>query len=420
MVPALASLVPQPPISEADYVALPRRFDPRGFDPAAWVASARRAGMRYVVVTAKHHDGFCMFDAQGTDYKITNTPYGRDVLSMLAEACDAAGMPLGFYYSPPDMHHPGYRDTRRPVVENWFGEAERPEWRSYLDYMEGHLRQLLTAYGDVAVVWFDGLFDHDRYQPERFHRLVRELSPRTLINDRLGAGDYITPEQFTPSGIPVRRAAGEAPPQLTRAAFQRFVEIVTDGHSTQELEAIFAAGRARAYPTSLRPTADQVQPWETCMTMNGAWGWVPTDSSWKSADTLVRTLIEAASRGGNFLLNVGPRGDGTFPPEAVERLEAVGAWMDRCGDGVWGTTYGPVQGHPTLRSTERDGTVYLHLLDWPQVPIEVSGLGARVESMSLLGGPTVPFTRTPETLRIALPASRPHPGVNVVAVRTAG
>jgi alpha-L-fucosidase len=156
------------------------------------------------------------------------------------------------------------------------------------------------------------------------------------------------------------------------------------------------------------------------MTMNGAWGWVPTDSSWKSADTLVRTLIEAASRGGNFLLNVGPRGDGTFPPEAVERLEAVGAWMDRCGDGVWGTTYGPVQGHPTLRSTERDGTVYLHLLDWPQVPIEVSGLGAQVESMSLLGGPTVPFTRTPETLRIALPASRPHPGVNVVAVRTAG
>ena len=205
MVPALARLVPQPEISEADYVGLARRFDPRGFDPAAWVAAARRAGMRYIVITAKHHDGFCMFDAAGTEYKITRSPYGRDVLAMLAEACAAASMPLGFYYSPPDMHHPGYRDTRRPVTENWFGEADRPEWHSYLDYMEGHLRQLLTGYGDVAILWFDGLFDHDRYQPDRFHRLVRELQPRTLTNDRLGPGDYVTPEQFTPAGIPVSR-----------------------------------------------------------------------------------------------------------------------------------------------------------------------------------------------------------------------
>jgi alpha-L-fucosidase len=347
-----------------------------------------------------------MFDAAGTDYKITRTPYGRDVLAMLAEACAAASMPLGFYYSPPDMHDAGYRDTRRPVVENWWGEPERPEWASYLDTMETHLRQLLTGYGDVAIVWFDGLFlcasrrtaatreaagaasrenDHERYQPERFHRLIRELSPRTLTNDRLGAGDYVTPEQFTPSGIPIRRS-GPAP-QLTRQAFERFLELLTGGHTPQELEAIFAAGRDRAYPTALHPTPDQVQSWETCMTMNRAWGYVPTDTDWKSPDTLVRTLVETASRAGNFLLNVGPRGDGTFPPEAIERLEAVGAWMDRYGESIWGTTYGPVQGDPKLRSTAKGGTVYLHHLDGPAVTVETA-LGNAAATPTPPGRPT--------------------------------
>jgi alpha-L-fucosidase len=272
------------------------------------------------------------------------------------------------------MHHPGYRDTRRPVVENWYGEADRPEWSSYLDYMEGHLRQLLTGYGEVAIVWFDGLFDHHRYQPERFHRLIRELQPRALTNDRLGPGDYTTPEQFTPSGIPIRRS-GPAP-QLTREALQRFFELLTGGHTAEELESILAPGRARAYPTSLHPTPDQVQPWETCMTMNGAWGWVPTDTSWKTADTLVRTLVETASRGGNFLLNVGPRGDGAFPPEAIERLETIGAWMDRYGDSIWGTTYGPIQGDAKVRSTAKGETVYLHRFDGPTVTVEVVAKGS--------------------------------------------
>ena len=370
MVPSLAQLVPQPEISEADYVALSRSFDPRAFDPKAWVTLAKRAGMRYVVITTKHHDGFCMFDAEGTDYKITRSPYGRDAIAMLAEECAKASMPLGFYYSPPDMHHPGYRDTGRPAVANWYGEAERPEWRGYLDYMEAHLRQLLTKYGDVAIVWFDGLFDHDRYEPQRFHRLIRELSPKTLTNDRLGPGDYTTPEQFTPSGIPIRRT-GPAP-RLTRQMMERFLELLTGGHTAEELEAILAPGRARAYPTALHPTPDQLQPWEICMTMNSAWGYVPTDPSWKSADTLIRTLVETASRSGNFLLNVGPRGDGTFPPEAVARLEAVGAWMDRYGDAIWGTTHGPIQGDPRVRSTAKGETVYLHRMDGTEVTVSIA------------------------------------------------
>jgi alpha-L-fucosidase len=404
MVPALARLVPQPDISEADYVGLSRRFDPRGFDPAAWVATARRAGMRYIVITAKHHDGFCMFDAAGTEYKITRAPYGRDVLAMLAEACATASMPLGFYYSPPDMHHPGYRDTSRPVTANWFGEADRPEWGSYLDYMEGHLRQLLTGYGDVAILWFDGLFDHDRYQPERFHRLVRELQPRTLTNDRLGPGDYTTPEQFTPAGIPVRRTG--PPPQLTRQALERFFELLTGGHTAEEIEAILAPGRARAYPTALDPTPDEIQPWETCMTLNGAWGWVPTDSSWKSPDTLVRTLVETSSRQGNLLLNVGPRGDGTFPPEAIERLEAVGAWMDVYGESIWGTERGPVQGQAPVRSTVKGDTLYLHLFDYATRAIEVSGVASPVRSLRRVGGGDVGFTQQGMLLRVTPPAPR--------------
>jgi alpha-L-fucosidase len=419
MVPALARLVPQPEITEADYVALPRGFDPRGFDPGAWVALARRAGMRYIVITAKHHDGFCMFDAEGTDYKITRTPYGRDVLAMLAEACHASAMPLGFYYSPPDMHHSGYRDTRRPASENWFGEADRPEWSSYLDAMEAHLRHLLTRYGDVAILWFDGLFDHDRYQPERFRRLVRELSPRTLTNDRLGPGDYVTPEQFTPGGIPVRRQ-GPAP-KVTRQMLERFFEILTGGHTPEEIEAILGPGRARAYPTAPHPSPGEAQPWETCMTMNRCWGWVPTDTEWKSSDRLIRTLVETASRGGNFLLNVGPRGDGLFPPQAIERLRAVGEWMDRNGESVWGTTYGPVQGHPALRSTAKGDTVYLQVLDWPDEALEVGDLGnpgtGGVASMSVLGGGAVAFTRQGDTVNITTPAPRPSDGVSVIAVR---
>ena len=152
-------------ISEKEYLTLPSRFNPVDFDPHAWVRLAQEAGMRYIVLTSKHHDGFCMFDAPGTDYKITNTPYGKDICLELAQACAQAGMPLGFYYSPPDMHHPGYRDTRKPATHNWTGEPKRKGWGEYLDYMESHIRKLLTDYGEVAVLWFDGLTNHGKYDP---------------------------------------------------------------------------------------------------------------------------------------------------------------------------------------------------------------------------------------------------------------
>jgi alpha-L-fucosidase len=157
---AAAAFGEQTPISEAEYVALSQQFNPVDYDPRAWVQMAQQAGMRHIVFTAKHRDGFCLFDAPGTDYKITHTPYGRDVCAELAEACIEAGMHLCFYYSQPDMHHPGYRDTSKPAVGNWLGQPKRPEWSSYLDYMEGHLRKLLIGYGPVSALSFKQAGNH--------------------------------------------------------------------------------------------------------------------------------------------------------------------------------------------------------------------------------------------------------------------
>jgi alpha-L-fucosidase len=198
---------PQWGITEAGYRTLPQRFDPVKFDPRAWVHLAKAAGQRYMVFTTKHHDGFCMFDSSYTNCKVTNTPFKRDIVAELAAAAKAEGMPLGFYYSPPDMNHPAYRDTSKPASTNWNGEPTRPEWPQYLDYMELQLSELLTRYGDVALIWFDGLRQQEKYNGVRFHDLIHRLQPHTLINNRIGlAGDYDTPEQFTPKFIPTKKA----------------------------------------------------------------------------------------------------------------------------------------------------------------------------------------------------------------------
>jgi len=195
-------------ITEPEYVSLFKRFNPTQYDPAAWVELAKEAGQRYMVFTTKHHEGFCMFDSALTDYKITNTPYGKDVTAMLSKAAQEAGMPLGFYYSPPDMHHPGYRDTSKLVKDSWHGDPTRPEWATYLDYMEGQLRELLTKYGPVVLIWFDGLDKEGKYQGQRFISLIHELQPATLVNNRIGVpGDFATPEQFIPDRIPTKSAA---------------------------------------------------------------------------------------------------------------------------------------------------------------------------------------------------------------------
>ena len=414
-------------ISEADYTALPHRFNPVKFDARAWVRLAQEAGMRYIVLTAKHHDGFCMFDAPGTDYKITNTPYGKDICLELAEACSEAGMRLGFYYSPPDMHHPGYRDTNKPVTANWLGEPKRAAWSVYLDTMESHLRKLLTDYGEVSIIWFDGLVNHQKYDPPRFHRLIHELSPNTLINDRLGDGyDFITPEQFIPrQGVPVRTGKPPAGNQGGEGLFKAvpvMLKVPLLGGWVRSQLTKYAEGSLELSQIAQNPNPEpnEFQPWETCMTMGQSWAYNPAESNWKAPQKLVQNLVEVVSRGGNYLLNIGPRPDGTFPPQAVERLQVIGEWMTRNAEAIYGTTYAPHLTGFDGRVTRKAESYYLHVIDWPAAErIVIEAFPDRVASVVLMGGAALPFRQENERLEIDLPAQAPDEAVSVIAVHTA-
>ena len=344
-----------------------------------------------------------MFDSAYTGYKITNTPYGKDILGQLAAACRREGMPLGFYYSPPDMNHPGYRDTSKPASENWQGEPTRPEWFLYLDYMEAQLRELLTRYGDVFVIWFDGLRDQGKYDGLRFHQLIHQLSPATLINNRIGLpGDFETPEQFLPKGIPTRssgvRLVGVNPDQAGNVASARV------------------------------PRPEDFRPWETCMTINHTWAVNKRDRDFKSTTQLIRTLVEVASKGGNFLLNVGPGPDGTFQPEFQERLRGIGKWLETNGEAIYGTTYGPIQNVAFAKTTTKGRIVYVHLFEWPSVDLTLGwpednlatlGLKSKVVRVALLAGDiTLDFDQSLGRLRIRLPRQAPAAAVPVVSIRT--
>ncbi|MEN6536188.1 MAG: alpha-L-fucosidase [Bryobacteraceae bacterium] len=377
-------------ISEADYRSLPGQFNPVKFDARAWVRLAKAAGQRYMVFTTKHHDGFCMFDSQYTDYKITKTPYGKDIVAQLAEAAKAEGMPLGFYYSPPDMNHPGFRDTSKLSYTNWAGEPQRAEWPLYLDYMELQLRELLTQYGDAFVIWFDGLGNQQKYAGARFHDLIHSIQPMTLINNRIGlTGDFVTPEQRLPNGIPRKGA------------------VIADMKANDK-GVINSA-----------PKPEEFQPWETCMTINGTWGYNKNDLRYKPTTRLIRALVDAASKGGNFLLNVGPTPEGTIQPEFEERLRAIGKWLEVNGDSIYGTTYGPLQTIPFGRMTAKGKTLYLHVFDMPKDSLELEGLTAKIASVKTLdGNAPMKFKQAGGKLTITVAGIKTDPHVTVLALAT--
>jgi alpha-L-fucosidase len=300
-------------------------------------------------------------------------------------------MPLGFYYSPPDMHHPAFRDTTKLAKDNWNGEPIRPEWPLYLDYMQLQLTELLTNYGPAALIWFDGLNHQEKYGGVRFLDLIRKLQPATLVNDRIVVpGDYQTPEQFIPNKIPTK-----------------------DVH----ISGVDPNVQDKLKPTI--PKAEDFQLWETCMTINNTWAYNMHDHEYKSAQYLIRALVEVASRGGNFLLNVGPQPDGVIQPEFQERLRAIGDWLSVNGESIYGTSYGPVQGMGSARTTAKGKTVFVHVFDWPSAVFEVKGVEAKVMSARLLAnGQPLKFRQSDEKLQIDLPAQAPDPNVSVVALRT--
>ena len=334
------------PVGCNEYFDNAAGFDPQRFDPHAWADLAWRAGARYVVFTAKHHDGFAMFDTRLSDYSIAkNTPFGRDVTREITDAFRERGFRIGLYFSIIDWHHPDYprytdETIDKPYVIGSHPRVSPDKWANYRAFMLGQLDELLTGYGQVDIVWLDGEFEHteEEWRFDEIRAFIRERQPNALVNDRcVGHGDFVTPEQQLPMTPPER-------------------------------------------------------PWETCLTMNSSWGHRPQDDTWKSPALLLHTLIEAVSMGGNLLLNVGPTGDGEFPPEAVERLEALAGWLERNGESVHGTEPGLTlwQFHgPSTRRTGPDGgtRLYLHLVTRPYERVTVRGLPvSRIERVTLLDG----------------------------------
>jgi alpha-L-fucosidase len=382
----------RPGDTEEYYATLAPKFNPVRFDPDAWVKLAHDAGQRYIVFTTKHLDGFAMWDSLYTDYKITKTPYGKDIVKQLADSCQRAHMPLGFYYSVADMNHPDYRDTTKRISENWHGEPSRPEWPIYLDYIGLQLTELLTRYGPVAMIWFDGVSPVEEFDGQRFTRLIHELQPEALINNRLGVGgDFDTPEQHNPKGVPTNKVAGSN------------IKVINDT----------VAGTV--------PKTEDFRPWETCQVIDQRnWFYHADEHIFKSPKDLIQLLADTAGKGGNLLLDVGPGPDGTIRPEFAERLLAMGAWLKVNGDSIYGTTYGPLQNLPFGRSTRKDKTIYLHVFNWPaDGKLAVDAFPGRVTSVKLLAGSQkLTFHQRTDQLQITVPQQAPDANDSVVEVVT--
>jgi alpha-L-fucosidase len=257
--------------------------------------------------------------------------------------------------------------------------------------MELQLTELLTNYGPVALIWFDGLNNQKKYNGAHVLDLIHKLQPRTLVNDRIGVpGDYQTPEQFIPNAIPTR--------DVVITGVDRSVE-------------------KKLKPTIPRP--EDFQLWETCMTINDTWAYNKNDFNYKSSEFLIRSLVEVASRGGNFLLNVGPQPDGTIQPEFQQRLCAIGDWLAINGESIYGTTYGPVQGVKSLRTTKKGTAIYVHVFDWPTARLELSGIDPKILSARLLAtAQPLKFLQTDGRLEIDLPPQPPNANVSVIALKS--
>lgn len=360
-------------IPSDEYELLAAQFNPVKFDAHEWVQIASLAGMKYIVFTAKHHDGFSMFDSQHTEYDIVDaTPFGRDVLKELADACQQAGIRLGVYYSNVDWHHPHF--PPRYSMQKGFHGNPNPEADidRYADFMHAQIEEILTNYGPVSILWFDsgGGFRKQSIPtllraPELVEK-IRVLQPETLINNRLKyAADYGTPEQ-------------KIPDHKTSATF------------------------------------------EAAFTLNDHWGYNQFDDNWKSPEEVIRKLVEVSSKGGNLLLNVGPKADGTFPPESVEVLAKIGEWLEVNGQSIYGSGPSPLDTVPAWGFvTSKPGHLYLHVLDWSQSgELVLPEILLPLKGAQLLSDPQVvfPIEKQVDGWRIVVPVDPPDPLNTVIAV----
>lgn len=369
-------------VPREEYDQLYKQFNPVDFDAREWVRIAQDAGMRYLVITSKHHDGFCIWDSALTDYDIMATPFQRDILKELSGACKEAGLPFGTYHSILDWYQPDYN------VEGLQGgpgyslpEGVAPNMDRYQEYMEGQLREVVTNYGPLHSMWFDGEWEKP-WTAERGNRLLqfcRELDPKMLVNNRVGGGRHGM-EGTTKEGF----AAGDYDtPEQQVGAFN--IE----------------------------------RPWETCMTICQQWAWKPDDKL-KSLEECIRILVQTAGGDGNLLLNVGPMPDGRIEPRQVERLREIGAWLQVNGESIYGTHGGPFRPGKWGVSTHRDDKIYVHVLDWDGDNAELPALEQKIESAALMDGTLVGFEQTPEKIELTLEKNRQDAIDTIVVVTVAG
>ncbi|MBK9169569.1 MAG: alpha-L-fucosidase [Bryobacterales bacterium] len=368
-------------IPQAEYDKFIPEFNPVRFDAGAWADLAKTSGARYMVITSKHHDGFSIFRSQVSDYDMDLTPYRGDPLKQLADACKRKGIRLGFYHSIMDWRHPDYRPRR-----TW--EAADPQaggnLNRYLDFMKEQLRELLTGYGDVAMIWFDGEWEHSTadMRSDEMYDSIRKLQPNTLINDRLykrepgNRADFGTPEQFVPA-------------------------------------------------TGMRDPSGKPVLWEACVTINNdSWGYNKYETVFKTERDLIRMLVEVVSKGGNLLLNVGPMPDGRIQDEFVTRLNAIGRWMRVNQESIYGTTASPFAHLPFYgRATVKGQALYLHVFQWPaDGRLRVPGLKNNIVRARLLADPAARLTteRDGNDAIVRVPARAPDEVASVIALELDG
>lgn len=324
----------------AAYEKIPAFFNPTEFDPAEWVKMAKEAGMKYITITSKHHDGFAMFDSNVSDYNIVKkTPYGKDILKMLADECRKQGIKLFFYHSQLDWHHPDYF-PRGFTGGSYTGREEKGDMNKYLDYMDAQLTELLTNYGEVGGIWFDGMWDKKDadWRLDKTYSLIHKLQPGTLV----GSNHHVAPYN------------GED--------FQMF-EKDLPGHNTTGFSSDQKIGDL---------------PRETCETINNSWGFSLKDNSHKSKKDLIQYLVKSAGYNANFLLNVGPMPNGKIQPEHKASLKAMGEWLSVYGETIYGTEGGPLSARTWGVTTQKANKVYVHIMNWQDEALTLPKLGKKV------------------------------------------
>jgi alpha-L-fucosidase len=375
-------------IPREEYEEFAKHFDPVKFNAADWVGSAKDAGMQYIVITSKHHEGFSMYDSKVSNYDIVDsTPFKKDPMAELSRECRRQGIHFCFYYSIMDWHHPSqYVDApgKARTAGNGQNKILPDQKAAYIQYMKAQLKELVKQY-DPDVLWFDGEWTDwwTEQDGKDLYSYVRELKPSIIVNNRVGkgrqgmqgmnkgpgyAGDFGTPEQEIPS-------------------------------------------------TGL-PGVD----WESCMTMNDTWGFKAYDQNWKSAQTLIRNLVDITSKGGNYLLNVGPTAEGVIPEASVTRLKEIGRWMKVNSECIYGTGPSPFKSLTWGRATQRGNRVYLAVFNWPDGQLNVPPLKNKVQRAYLLADPgrNLKVEQKSDSIVIGLPTRAPDAIASVLALELDG